>query len=171
MLRKHAERGFTLIELMIVVAIIAILAAVAIPQYRKFQLRAKTSEAKANVGAVRTAEEGWAAEHDEYLIAGWYPGNAGSSPQDWDPANAGSFTDLGFKPAGQVYYDYGIASGDATGDLTGANPQDGDPVSVADGTTDITIVARGDLDGDGNYSYYGTSDEDAKIFGPDGDDF
>jgi len=171
MLRKHAERGFTLIELMIVVAIIAILAAVAIPQYRKFQLRAKTSEAKANVGAIRTAEEGWAAEHDQYLIAAWYPGGATSSPQDWDPDNAGAFTDLGFKPAGQVYYDYGIASGDATDDLTGASCEDGDPVDVSDGTTDITIVARGDLDGDGDYSYYGTTDEDAKVYGPDGDDF
>ena len=54
---KKAAKGFTLIELMIVVAIIGILAAIAIPNFLRYQLRAKFSELKSNVGAIQKSEE------------------------------------------------------------------------------------------------------------------
>jgi len=170
---RRREKGFTLIELMIVVAIIAILAAVAIPQYRKFQMRAKTAEAKSNIGAIRTAEEGWAAEYDKYILNGWYPGSAGSQTQTWDPDadDAQGFTKIGFKPAGSVYYDYCVVDGDETSDLTAASPSGFDSTDVTDGSVDITIIARGDLDGDNSYSYLGATDETPGLVGPHGDDF
>jgi type IV pilus assembly protein PilA len=54
---KKLSKGFTLIELMIVVAIIGILAAIAIPNFIKYQLRSKFSEASSNVEALRKANE------------------------------------------------------------------------------------------------------------------
>ncbi|OFZ78682.1 MAG: hypothetical protein A2583_07210 [Bdellovibrionales bacterium RIFOXYD1_FULL_53_11] len=54
--------GFTLVELMIVVAIIGILAAIAIPNYQKYQARARQTEAKLALASIYTAEKSYAAE-------------------------------------------------------------------------------------------------------------
>ena len=63
---KKLQKGFTLIELMIVVAIIGILAALAIPNFIRFQARSKQSEVKANLKSVFTAEKSYYQEHDTY---------------------------------------------------------------------------------------------------------
>ena len=53
----NAQKGFTLIELMIVVAIIGILAAIAIPQYQNYIAKSQVSRAVAELGAIKTAYE------------------------------------------------------------------------------------------------------------------
>jgi type IV pilus assembly protein PilA len=60
------KKGFTLIELMIVVAIIGILAAIAIPNFMNYQCKAMQSEAKTSLGTIRTLQEAYFAEYDTY---------------------------------------------------------------------------------------------------------
>jgi len=63
----HAnDSGFTLIELMVVVAIIGVLTAIAIPQYQKYQARARQVEAKTILGSIYTAEQSFSTENGTY---------------------------------------------------------------------------------------------------------
>src|SRR5438552_10099231 len=79
------DRGFTLIELMIVVAIIGILAAIAIPNFMTYQAKAKQSEARVNLGGIFTTATSYFAENNTFSVT---------------PADS-----LGYKPSGNSKYD------------------------------------------------------------------
>ncbi len=146
---KH--RGFTLIELMIVVAIVSILASIAVPNYQKFQLKAKTSEAKINIHAIRVDEELFATENNYYKVAGWAPGvvpGPMSMPFDSHGADVEGFNWIGFRPAGKVYFSYLVAEGTPSG---GNIPKEKGNDTPATDFEDITIIAVGDLDANGGY--------------------
>lgn len=66
---NHAQKGFTLIELMIVVAIIGILAAIAIPQYQDYIARSQVTRVVGEISALKTSAE-------EQLMRGQEPSDA-----------------------------------------------------------------------------------------------
>ncbi len=63
------ERGFTLIELMIVIAIIGILAAIAIPQFSAYRKRSYNSAAKSDLRNLATAQEAYYTDYNTYLTS------------------------------------------------------------------------------------------------------
>jgi len=65
---KNDRSGFTLVELMIVVAIIGILAAIAIPNYQSYQAKARQTEAKIQLSGAYTAEQAFATENSTYTL-------------------------------------------------------------------------------------------------------
>lgn len=82
------QRGFTLIELMIVVGVIAILAAIAIPNYLEQSRKGRRSEAMDAVGSVQMALERWRAENTSYAGCTACTSGVGTSNYKVDVSNA-----------------------------------------------------------------------------------
>ncbi len=128
------QKGFTLIELMIVVAIIGILAAIAIPNFMQYQAKSKQSEAKTNLGGIYTSEVSYFGEQNTF---------------------SDTFSLIGFQVASQGTQRYTFTLGSALG---------GTPLlsasAVASGCTNYaganvstspvgwTALATGNIDGD-----------------------
>ena len=162
------QKGISLLEVLIVLSILAILLSLAIPQYRKYQWKAKVAEARIILRAILNAEEIYQAETGKYLTCSWHPGGAGSSSQSW--GNSECFDKIGFSAKGEVWCDYAVVEGDYYLSPQNASPSDMREVQATP-DVDITVIARCDVDGDGKYSYYAITDETTKVRGPVGDDF
>jgi type IV pilus assembly protein PilE len=87
-IRNRSSRGFTLIELMIVVAIVAILTTIAYPNYRDYVIRGQLVDATTALAALRANMERYFQDNRAYTIAG-FPSPC-AAPQT--PYTAGKFT-------------------------------------------------------------------------------
>jgi len=114
--RPNSEAGFTLVELMIVVGIIGLLVAIAVPKFLSYQARSRRSEAYVNLAAVARNQSTYHAERGEYFEAGAWPdfsayGGLSTRKMPWDAASEVAYADLGWKPEGQVFYTYDTNTG------------------------------------------------------------
>jgi type IV pilus assembly protein PilA len=147
MIKPREESGFSLVELMVVVAIMAILAAIAIPNFLRFSMKAKTSEATENLAAIRVAQESYRSENDVYLACTASPtgGGTDATADAWN--DNGGFGVIGFEPDGNVRYLYAVA---VTAPAAGVAPT-------------FSATATGDLDENGTAAVY-TVDTTAAIY-------
>ena len=173
-LRK--QEGFTLIELMIVVAIIGILAAIAIPNFLTYQLKSRQAEAKTNLQAIKTSEIAFQAERGCFIGVATEVGQPAvvvavkTAPWAWGIGAvptapgalwcvtggvfAGTFADIGFKATGNVMYLYGVnattvaAPGLYTTAVSCPLAIAGTAATGALGNNNFVAAARSNLDGD-----------------------
>ena len=139
-LPRSPRRGFTLIELMIVVAIIGVLASIAVPMLSSHQLRTKTTEAKTNLGAIRVVEEAAFSETGNYVAANAEPSVIpGRQPANFDYAGS-DYATIGWAPEGRVFFSYAVA--------------------IAPDASGYTADAAADLDGDGLVQLWGYTKPD-----------
>ena len=141
----NSDRGFTLIEVMIVTAILGIVAALAVPNYLRYQGQTRQSEAKTNLGGIFVAETAYYGEQMRY----------------------GTFNEVGYVLAGNMNrYAYRVGAGATVGvDLIlpqfGGDP--GPNTIVAAGLTTVpfhgfTATATANLDADATIDMWHVSD-------------
>jgi prepilin-type N-terminal cleavage/methylation domain-containing protein len=105
----YDRKGFSLIELMIVVAIIAFLSMIAIPSFSRFLAKAKRAEAYTNLAAIYAAQKAYWAEHGKYSDV-----LSGANGIGWKPE--------GYKGGGpneNFYYTYGFTGAEGRNNFTG----------------------------------------------------
>jgi type IV pilus assembly protein PilA len=118
---SRRARGFTLVELSIVVAIVGVLAVIAVVGYRKYVLHSKITEAQQMISAIRIAQEDYRAEKGTYASIGtnFCPAGAGQSnlKWGWNPACDGGSARWEILPVhvdGPVQFAYATVAGTTT---------------------------------------------------------
>ena len=143
---KATNSGFTLTELMIVVAIVGVLASIAIPGFQRYQKTSKRTEAYTNLAALAKAQKSYFAETSVFVASLPEPSNTtGVDPHaaQRDGSSLGpAFATVGWTPTGDVYFDYDTCTSNGAFNCGCTCP------------TCFTATAWGDLDNDGSMSGY-----------------
>lgn len=177
-LTRSSQRGFTLIEMMVVVAVVGILATLATYGVSKYIQSSKSSEALQMLGSIKSAQEQYRAETFGYLdvsgnhtltLSTFHPtGTPSNKVVAWGDGSTGpgkAYRELGVLPDAPVRFTYGCAAGGATD----AVPAAGTSFAITNWPTTLAqpwyvVRAVGDLDGDGVLSVFASSSFTSQIF-------
>jgi type IV pilus assembly protein PilA len=175
--RSHTERGYTLIELMVVVAIIGVLATIGVYGVRKYVLSAKTAEPLEMINSVRAAQESYKDETFGYLhvsaMTSYFPfaGKTalGNKKVAWSAGAAGEkllWDELGVAPSAAVQFGYACTAGKGTGVPTSAALGISQSLGYPTTATDWYVVrAAGDRDVNGTLATFVGSSFTDQIYG------
>lgn len=137
MLKKS---GFSLIELMIVIAIIAVLSMIAVPNFMKYLAKAKRAEAYMQLSSIYAAQKTYWAEHGRYSTQLAGQGGIGWSPEGYSGGGSGE----------KFYYTYGFPGSEGTNYFTGKLGTSSSYLNQAYANENgFLALAVGDIDGDG----------------------
>jgi prepilin-type N-terminal cleavage/methylation domain-containing protein len=139
------NKGFTLVELMVVIVIIGILAVLAVPAYLNFISKSRRTEVKTNLEGIYKAEVTWYGEN------GGYDNN---------------FTTIGWSPEGVSHYTFSVGSDYSGGNLT-ANPMPPAAIPFAINNA-FTAYGWGNIDSDATVDVWHIDHQ--KNLAPDVDD-
>jgi len=145
-MRKN--KGFTLIELMIVVAIIGILAAIAVPNFMRFVAKTKRSEVKYNLEAIYKTEISYFGEENTF---------------------SNSFVNIRWQPEGTIYYYTFTIGVEYYGLALASNPQPGG-ISFGASATSFTASSWGNIDNDPTVDIWYINDRKEMVNLPTNDD-
>jgi len=134
--RKVDQRGFTLMELIVVVIIIGVLSSIAMPMYENMVERSRVSEAVVTLKAILESQKRYAMEWDEYII----------NPDDW-----GDNLDMNITNPGRYFtFGFGMHGGSSNPDTDIYNNETIAHADSNDGSYFINITELG---------YFGSDDE------------
>lgn len=170
-MRRLSQRGFTLTELMLVVAIVAALSTLAVYGVKKYVFASKAAEPIYMIGQIKTAQEHWREDFHAYYtvsttIDSFYPDTPNNAKRHWQNnahADFQRWTFLGVSTPNPVQFGYATVAG---------GPADGKPnlgttkvwTWPADGEPWFIVKAAGDLNEDGKFSLYVSSSYTQEIY-------
>lgn len=146
-----ARRGFSLVELMVVVAIIGILAMIAIPAWTDMQNKARRAELPTNVAGIKAAQLAYEASNDTFVSTSVQPRSLVGDGTDrqlfpWPSPNPADWGELDWRPDGDVRGSYSTWQ-----------------VATA-GAADFCVLGHEDVAGDGTFGdYYASASENVSF--------
>ena len=172
---RRGQAGFTLVELLAVVVIVGILAAVGITLLRQFVFSSKTTEVVAMVQSIRAAQERWRAENHSYFdvsptTESWYPmANPGKTKYHWDQAGHTDYARwrlLAPTAPGPVQAGYAVKAGPPLTQIPAPSTASKPNFPTAANQTEpwYLIQAKADTDGDGDPAWFVASSLNGEVY-------